>query len=87
MWQATVLEDVGGNGWEIGVMVGSTVGMWYKKPLKYCICKLSQPVYVTALQFISSAFVIVTHVHKIVTEYVSKYQHNIIMLLPVCAKY
>lgn len=58
-----------------------------QKPLKYCICKLSQPVYVTALQFISSAFVIVTHVHKIVTEYVSKYQHNNIILLSVCAKY
>lgn len=27
MYQAAVLEDVRGNGWEIGVMVGLTVGM------------------------------------------------------------
>lgn len=55
MYQAAVLEDVRGNGWEIGVMVGLTVGMWIKtpdekKPLKYGIYKLSQLGYVTAVQ-------------------------------------
>lgn len=55
MYQASVLEDVRGNGWEIGVMVGLTVGMWIKTPdkkktLKYGIYKLSQLGYVTAVQ-------------------------------------
>lgn len=57
-----------------------------KTPLRYCTYKLSQLVYVTAVQlYLSSSLVKVIRVHKI--AHVSKYRHENITLLAVCTNH